>query len=69
MHIPDNQPYRYEQVAAIVGVSRASIEKAVRRGEFPRPDRRMGRIVMWSREIVDNWVSGRSTSNAVEAAL
>ena len=48
--------YRLDELAALLGVSRRSIERARARGAFPRPDVRLGRVVLWRPETIQRWV-------------
>lgn len=44
--------YRPSELAAALGVSRRSIERERAAGRFPPPDRRIGRIPLWSAETL-----------------
>ena len=48
--------WRLDELAAALGVSRRSIERARARGAFPRPDARLGRVVLWKPETVAGWL-------------
>lgn len=48
---------RLDELAAALGVSRRSIERARARGAFPKPDARLGRVVLWKPETVAAWLA------------
>ncbi len=49
---------RYPEVQRELGLSRSSIERLVRSGQFPRP-RRLGlRAVAWPASEVERWKQG-----------
>lgn len=49
---------RMDQVAAALGVSRSTIERARAAGRFPPPDLRIGRMPLWRPETVRRWTEG-----------
>lgn len=46
-------------VAALVGVSPATITAYRRRGGFPEPQAVLGRTPVWSRPVVEHWMASR----------
>lgn len=50
---------RLEEVAAALGISRRLLERERSAGRFPRPDRIIGRMPLWSVQTVRTWVEGR----------
>ena len=55
--------YRLDEVAADLGVSRRLIERERAAGRFPRPDIRIGKVPLWTRETLVRWITegGRSS--------
>jgi hypothetical protein len=51
----DRLTYRLDELAAALGVSRRAIERERAAGRFPRPDLSLGRIPLWSRDLVRAW--------------
>ncbi len=49
---------RWADVAAMIGVSRRFLERAVASGEFPRPDRTIRRVHLWHRATIEAWLLG-----------
>lgn len=47
--------YRLDEVAAMVGVDRRTIERLRAAGQFPRPDRTVGKIPLWRLATVERW--------------
>jgi predicted DNA-binding transcriptional regulator AlpA len=54
----DRLALRLDEVAAAVGLSRRAIERERSAGRFPRPDRVVGRVPLWSPDTVRRWVEG-----------
>jgi predicted DNA-binding transcriptional regulator AlpA len=49
---------RLDEVAEAVGLSRRTIERERSAGRFPKPDRVVGKVSLWSVETVKAWVGG-----------
>jgi len=49
---------RLDEVAATVGVSRSAIERERRAGRFPKPDRVVGRMPLWTPATFRAWLEG-----------
>jgi predicted DNA-binding transcriptional regulator AlpA len=47
---------RLDELAAALGVSRRAIERERSAGRFPRPDRIIGRMPLWSPETIRAWL-------------
>jgi predicted DNA-binding transcriptional regulator AlpA len=47
---------RLDDVAAALGVSRSAVERERRAGRFPKPDRVVGRMPLWSPATVRAWL-------------
>lgn len=48
---------RLNEVAGALGLSRRVIERERAAGRFPRPDRIVGRVPLWSPETIRRWVA------------
>lgn len=48
-----------KQICAKTGLSRATIDRMVRKAEFPRPIRLTSRRVGWLESVVDEWLAER----------
>ncbi len=49
--------YRLDEVAALLGVSRRTIERERSAGRFPKPDLHIGRAPLWKRETLVRWIA------------
>ena len=49
---------RLADVAKLLGVSRRALERERSAGRFPRPDRTIGRMPLWSVETIRRWIEG-----------
>ena len=49
--------YRLDEVAAALGVSRRLVERERAVGRFPRPDVRIGKVPLWTRETLVRWIT------------
>lgn len=56
---------RYKDVVAKTGYCRSSIEKKVKRGEFPAPFSLGARAVGWDKDDVDKWLEDKKSSSTV----
>lgn len=54
--------YRFNELEKAVGLDRRTIERYLAKGEFPPPDRRLGRISLWRRETIADWLAGPSAN-------
>ena len=54
----DRLALRLDELAAALGVSRRAIERERSAGRFPRPDRIIGRMPLWSPETIRRWIDG-----------
>jgi excisionase family DNA binding protein len=55
---PDRLTYRIGEVASMLGLSRRTIERELSAGRFPKPDVRVGKSPLWSRETLTRWIAG-----------
>lgn len=62
------QILRWREVIARLGVSRPTIERAIRRGEFPPPLRLGPRAVGWDERDVEAWLRSRVEREAAHVA-
>jgi excisionase family DNA binding protein len=55
---PSSQPRLLSttDVAEFLSISRRTLERMLSAGEFPAPDKRIGRMSRWRPETVDNWI-------------
>jgi predicted DNA-binding transcriptional regulator AlpA len=49
---------RLDEIAEAVGISRRTIERERSAGRFPKPDRVIGKVSLWSVETIRRWVEG-----------
>ena len=49
---------RLDELADALGVSRRTIERERSAGRFPRPDRLIGKMPVWSPATIRRWVEG-----------
>jgi hypothetical protein len=49
--------YRLDEIAQSLGVSRRLIERERASGRFPRPDLQLGRVPLWTRRTLLEWIS------------
>jgi predicted DNA-binding transcriptional regulator AlpA len=49
---------RLDEIAEAVGISRRTIERERSAGRFPKPDRKIGKVSLWSVETIRRWVEG-----------
>jgi predicted DNA-binding transcriptional regulator AlpA len=54
----DRLALRLDEVAEAIGVSRRTIERERSAGRFPKPDRVIGKLSIWSVETIRKWVEG-----------
>ena len=52
------QALRWADLVEATGLSRRWLERAVASGDFPKPTRSVGRVHLWSREVVERWIRG-----------
>jgi len=55
--VVDRLTFRLDEVAAALGVSRRTIERERSAGRFPRPDLRIGKSPLWTRETLVRWIA------------
>lgn len=48
-----------DQLAARLGIQRASVHRYRVRGDIPEPDEYVGRTPLWKTTSIDAWLSGR----------
>ena len=56
---PDNTErlaLRLDELAAALGVSRRAIERERSAGRFPPPDRKIGKMPLWSPMTIREWI-------------
>ncbi|WP_152051314.1 helix-turn-helix transcriptional regulator [Tautonia marina] len=49
---------RLDEIAEAIGISRRTIERERSAGRFPKPDRVIGRVSLWSRSTIIKWLEG-----------
>jgi hypothetical protein len=54
---PERLAYRWDDLPRVLEVPRRTLERAVRARTFPRPNRRLGRVCLWSRESLERWLA------------
>ena len=50
--------YGLNELAAVIGVSRRSIERDRSAGRFPKPDMKIGKRPLWRVETIQEWIKG-----------
>jgi hypothetical protein len=54
---PERLAYREAEVAAMLGISERLWQRSVARGRAPKPDICLGRIKLWSRDLLVRWIA------------
>lgn len=54
-HLP-RLAYRLNEVAAVLGISRRTIERERSAGRFPKPDLVIGKTPLWRLATIDAWL-------------
>jgi predicted DNA-binding transcriptional regulator AlpA len=49
-------PYRLDELATALGVSRRSLERARSAGRLPRPDLQIGKMPLWRPATIRDWI-------------
>jgi predicted DNA-binding transcriptional regulator AlpA len=49
--------YRLDEIASSLGVSRRLIERERAAGRFPKPDLQIGRVPLWTRKTLIEWIA------------
>ena len=49
--------WRKAEVAAAIGISERALEREISAGRFPKPDRVVGRMPIWSDATVRRWLT------------
>ncbi|QLL41895.1 AlpA family transcriptional regulator [Sulfitobacter pontiacus] len=52
-----NRFFRIQEVADTIGLSTRTIQRLVKRGEFPPPLQISERIIVWTEASIDLWMS------------
>ena len=47
--------YRLDEVAAMFGLCRRTLERSRSAGSFPPPDRKVGKIPLWRLATIERW--------------
>jgi predicted DNA-binding transcriptional regulator AlpA len=55
---PTRLAYRLDELADALGVSRRTIERERSAGRFPKPDRVIGKMPLWSAATIDAYLRG-----------
>ncbi len=55
---PQRLTYGLNELAAVIGVSRRSIERERSAGRFPKPDVKIGKRPFWRVETIRKWAEG-----------
>jgi len=50
--------YRLNDLVALLGVSRRLLERERSAGRLPKPDRTIGRVLLWRPETIREWLGG-----------
>ena len=53
---PERLALRLDEVAVALGMSRRTIERLRSAGRFPKPDRKVGKVPLWSPATIRRWV-------------
>ncbi len=53
---------RHKEILALVGTSKVTLWRAVRRGTFPKPVQGLGVQLVWRRSDVQQWLASRPHS-------
>jgi predicted DNA-binding transcriptional regulator AlpA len=53
---PERLAYRLAEAAVALGLSRRTIERLRASGRFPKPDLRVGKVPLWSRQTLIAWI-------------
>ena len=53
---PGRITLRLDEVARALGIGRRTLERAIHAGEFPAPSRRVGRVPLWSADVIRQWL-------------
>ncbi|MDB5349203.1 MAG: hypothetical protein JWN86_450 [Planctomycetota bacterium] len=48
--------YRLDDLPIALGVSRRTLERERSAGRFPRPDLTIGKMPLWKRETIHEWI-------------
>ena len=54
---PERLTLRLDDLAAMLGMDRRTIERARSAGRFPRPDLHVGKSPLWRPETVQGWIA------------
>ena len=68
LHVPPVKLVRFPVVRERTGLSRSTIWRLERRGEFPRHHRIAPNVVAWIEEEVSAWILERTTVPAAQSA-
>ena len=55
----ESQILRCPEVMRLTGLSKATLYRAVKAGEFPKPVKLTARAVGWRRKDVEHWLASR----------
>jgi hypothetical protein len=60
---PERLAYREAECAAAFGISERLWQRAVHSGQAPQADIRLGRIKLWSRDLLLRWIASPGSIN------
>jgi hypothetical protein len=60
---PERLGFREHEIPPMFGVSLRLWQRAVLRGEAPQADIRLGRIKIWSRDLLVRWIASAGSIN------
>jgi predicted DNA-binding transcriptional regulator AlpA len=49
--------YRLNEIAGALGVCRRTIERERAAGRFPKPDLKIGKAPLWTKETIAKWIA------------
>ena len=61
MNVQEKKYYCISDIARLLGVTRLTIHRWLRQGEFPIPDLKFKRTHRWKIESIDAWMSHKNT--------
>jgi predicted DNA-binding transcriptional regulator AlpA len=56
--VPERLTFRFDDLPDALGVSRRTIERARAAGRFPKPDLHIGRMPLWRKATIEDWIDG-----------
>jgi predicted DNA-binding transcriptional regulator AlpA len=60
VRLADRLTWGLDDITALTGLSRRTLERERSAGNFPPPDIRVGRRVLWRPETIHRWIDARA---------